>query len=171
MDGSYMKVDGRPAVRFERRLSHPQDAVWRAITVPGELAKWFPSAVEVDLRVGGQMAFTFPMEGVEPMDGEVLALDPPRRFWFMWGEDELRFDLEPIDGGDGTLLRFTDVLGDEGKAARDGAGWHVCLDTLDKHLAGIPTEMPGSRPSSEWRGHYERYVADGFPATAEVPSN
>jgi uncharacterized protein YndB with AHSA1/START domain len=169
MDGSYVKVDGRPALRFERRLAHPVDAVWRAITLPGELAKWFPSSVEGDLQVGGELSFTFPMDGVPPMAGEVLELDAPRRLAFTWGEDELRFELEPIDDGSGTLLRFIDVLGDEGKAARDGAGWHVCLDTLEKQLAGVTTDMPGSRPSDEWREHYERYVAAGLPATAELP--
>ena len=30
MHGTYETLDGRPAVRFERRLEHPVDVVWRA---------------------------------------------------------------------------------------------------------------------------------------------
>jgi hypothetical protein len=104
------------------------------------------------------------------MEGEVLALDPPRRFHFTWGPDELRFDLEPLDDGSGCLLRLTDVLSESEKAARDAAGWSVCLDTLDDHLAGVPTEAPGTRPSSAWQKYYDQYREQGMPAGAEIPS-
>ena len=59
MHGTYAEAEGRQALRFERRLTHPVDVVWRAITEPGELAHWFPSAVTIDLRVGGAMRFEF----------------------------------------------------------------------------------------------------------------
>src|SRR5205085_289579 len=51
--------DGRPMLRFERRLEHPPERVWRAITEPEELAHWFPAQVEIDLRPGGAMKFSF----------------------------------------------------------------------------------------------------------------
>jgi uncharacterized protein YndB with AHSA1/START domain len=170
MNGTYITVDDRPALVFERRLAHPFDAVWRAISEPGELASWFPNRVEIEARVGGRMQFTFP-EGLDypPIEGEVLAYEPPHRFHFTWGPDELRFDLEPLDGGAACLLRLTDVLSESEKAARDAAGWHVCLDTLDDHLSGVETAPPGTRPNSAWKGYYERYVGQGFPAGAEIP--
>jgi uncharacterized protein YndB with AHSA1/START domain len=171
MHGTYQPVDGRPALHFERRLAHPVERVWRAVTEPEELGHWFPNNVEVDLRVGGRMRFVFP-EGTDypPMDGEVLELDPPRRFAFTWGEDELRIELEPIDDGQGCLLRFTDVFVQEDKAARDAAGWHVCLDTLEKFMAGEDHEQPGDRPSDEWQAHYDEYQRRGVPSGAEIPS-
>jgi uncharacterized protein YndB with AHSA1/START domain len=171
MNGTYITVDDRPALVFERRLAQPVDAVWRAITDPDELAAWFPNRVEGDLRTGGKLHFTFP-EGLDypPMEGEVLAFDPPRRFHFTWGPDELRFDIEPLDDGEGCVLRLTDVLSESEKAARDAAGWSVCLDTLDEHLAGAPTSAPGTRPSSAWKEYYDGYVAQGLPAGAEIPS-
>ena len=107
MYGTYETIDGKPAVRFERRYPHPVDRVWRAVTEPDQLAHWFPSAVEVDLREGGEMSFTFPGGEMEPMDGAVTVLDPPRRFAFLWGEEELRIELEP--DGDGCRLHFTHV--------------------------------------------------------------
>ena len=59
MYGTYETYEGKPAVRFERVYPHPVERVWRSITVPEEMASWFPSTVEVDLREGGAMRFTF----------------------------------------------------------------------------------------------------------------
>ena len=69
MYGTYETIDGKPAVRFERRYPHPVDRVWHAVTEPEQLAHWFPTTVEVDLREGGDMHFTFPDDEMEPMEG------------------------------------------------------------------------------------------------------
>ena len=34
-------IDGAPALRLERRLNHSIERVWRAVTEPQELARWF----------------------------------------------------------------------------------------------------------------------------------
>ncbi len=165
--GTYTTVDERPAVRFERRLAHPPDAVWRMITDPAELRHWFPCEVELDLRVGGAMRFTFSPDFV--LDGEVLELDEPHHFAFMWGADLLRFELH-ADGG-ATRLVLVHVLHEEGAeaAAKTAAGWHLCLDAMGRRLAGEPgmTHTGGATP--EWRARYEEYVARGVPAGAEIP--
>jgi uncharacterized protein YndB with AHSA1/START domain len=166
MHGTYESIDGRPAVRFERRLAHPIDAVWRAVTDPAELAHWFPGEVAVDLRLGGRM--TFSEEGFTS-EGEVTELDPPRLFAFSWGDDRLRFELESTDRGAGCLLRFTHVLDASDRAARDAAGWHVCLDRLEGRLGGADTEAPGSSVTEEWRRHYDEYRGRGMPAGATIP--
>jgi uncharacterized protein YndB with AHSA1/START domain len=44
MDGTLETIDGRPALRFERRLAHSVERVWRAVSEPAELARWFPAA-------------------------------------------------------------------------------------------------------------------------------
>jgi uncharacterized protein YndB with AHSA1/START domain len=129
MHGTYETIEERPALQFERRIAHPVEAVWQAITQPSELAHWFPCEVEVDLRLGGRMSFHFPElvlpEMASTLLGEVTEFDPPRRFAFTWGEDHLHFALEPTDGGAGCLLRFTVELDVREKAARDAAGWHA----------------------------------------------
>jgi hypothetical protein len=102
------------------------------------------------------------------LSGEVTQLDPPRVFAFYWGGDHLRFELEP--DGEETNLRFTVMLDERDKAARDGAGWHVCLDRLDQHLTGAPTEAPDDGATDEWRGLYDRYAREGFPTGAEIPA-
>jgi len=166
MYGSYATIEDRPTLMFERRLSHPVDRVWRAITEPGELEHWFPSKVVVgELRTGAEMTFEFenmPLDAPSSMGGEVTDFDPPRRFGFYWGEDHLRFELEPVDGGSGCALRLTVALEARDKAARDAAGWHVCLDRLERRLG-----EQGER--GEWREYYDEYQRRGVPADAPIP--
>jgi uncharacterized protein YndB with AHSA1/START domain len=170
MQGVYEEIDDRPVLRFERHLGHPVDKVWHAVTEPEQLKHWFPTEVDLELRLGGRMKFTFPeqvpLEGVPPeLEGEVTELDPPRRFSFKWGEDHLHFELEPEDTG--CLLRLAVVLDSREKAARDGAGWHQCLDGLERLLSGDVEARPYE--SEDWRRYYDEYVQRGFPAGAPVP--
>ena len=106
------------------------------------------------------MRFTFPDGEMEPTDGRVIELDPPRRFAFRWGEEELRIELEP--DGEGCRLRFTHLISTSEQAARDAAGWHVCLERLERLLSG-------DGPTSEWSGLYDEYRRRGVPAGAPVP--
>lgn len=165
--GNYTTVDGRPAVRFERRLGHPPQAVWRMLTDPAELGHWFPCEVEFELRVGGPMRFVFSPDFT--LDGEVLELDEPHRFAFLWGVDVLRFELVP--DGDDTLLTMLHVLNEEGEeaAAKTAAGWHVCLDGMERRLAGGDRVTGTGGPTPEWQQRYAEYEARGFPSGADVP--
>ena len=150
--GTYETIDGRPALRFERRLPHPPGLVWRALTEPAELAHWFPALVERELEPGGKMTFTFADDGLPPSDGRVHELEPPRLFAFSWGEEELRFELEELADGRECLLRFTHLLEQRDQAANNAAGWHVCLDRLAAHLRGEAVEAPGTEMTDELRG-------------------
>ena len=86
--------DARPTVRIEREYPHPIDKVWRAVTTPEHLGAWFPSPVEIDLRVGGAMRFGA-FAGEAAASGTVEAFDPPRMLVFTWGTDRLTFELAP----------------------------------------------------------------------------
>jgi uncharacterized protein YndB with AHSA1/START domain len=153
--GTYETYEGKPAVRFERVYPHPVERVWRSITVPEEMASWFPSTVELDLREGGAMRFTFPDREVEPMTGRVVELDPPKLFAFLWGEDLLRLELATEGGG--TRLTLLQMLRAEDEAARNAAGWHVCLDKLGGE-------------DSDWDAYYQEYQRRGLPVGAEIPA-
>ena len=169
MYGTFEAVEGRDVLRFERRLAHPVEAVWRAVTDPAELEHWFPTTVEGDVRPGGRLRFEHRDGGHPPMEGEVTAMEPPSRFAFSWGDDQLDFRLEPADGGTGCVLRFTVVLDQREKAARDASGWHVCLDRLEAGLGGGAAAAPDSGSTDEWRGIYEEYTRRGLPTGAPVP--
>jgi uncharacterized protein YndB with AHSA1/START domain len=170
MHVSYEKAAERPTLRFERALDHSVEAVWRAITEASELAHWFPSKVQGELRVGGALRFEFehmPLDEPTTMTGRVTELDPQRLFAFYWGEDHLRFALEPLNEGRGCLLRLTVALDAENKAARDAAGWHQCLEALAGTLddAGPVRPMAGDA----WQERYDEYSRRGFPIGAPVP--
>src|ERR1700691_4095684 len=85
---------GRPALRFERLLEHPPDRVWLALTQLDQLRRWYPSPFELELRVGGTVSF-LPPEGNAFGDGRVTACEPPHLLAYSWGEDHLRWELEP----------------------------------------------------------------------------
>jgi uncharacterized protein YndB with AHSA1/START domain len=161
----------RPTLRFERRLPHPVATVWRAITDPDELAHWFPSQVQGEIRAGAALSFHFehmPLDAPSTMSGRVTDFDPPRLFAFYWGEDHLRFELEPLEPEGHCLLRFTVTLDATDKAARDAAGWHVCLDGLDRALSRGPAEE-APVASDTWRRRYDEYADRGLPTGAPVP--
>jgi uncharacterized protein YndB with AHSA1/START domain len=166
--GTYVEHEGRPAVRFERRYSHPAERVWASVSEPGELAHWFPSHVEVEPRAGGRITFSGD-PNMPPSTGTVLVYDPPRRLAFTWGGDELHFTVEP-DGPAACTLTLVNVLEARDTAARNAAGWAVCLAELDKQLDGGSADGPHSDTAEPWQEHYDAYVAAGMPAGAPVPT-
>lgn len=140
-DDELMPHDDRWALRLERRLRHPITKVWQSVTEPEHLAQWFPASVDLDLRPGGAMRFSFGPD-VPSQDGKVLELDPPHLFAFTWDDSVLRFELTGDD--DGTLLVFTHVFDEKPSAASYASGWDVCLAALTPVLAGEP--VPAAQP-------------------------
>ena len=159
--GSYLEVDGRPAVRFERTYPHPIDRVWHSVSDPDQLAAWFPSKVAIEPRVGGTVEFSGD-PNVGDTTGVVLAYDPPRRLAFRWGRDEIHLELSTVDDGHCQLV-LINILEDRAAAARNGAGWNVCLAALEADLNGTP------RDDTAWRAYYDAYLANGVPSGAPFP--
>lgn len=151
--GTLGTVDGRPALRFERRLRHPVAKVWRAITDPAELPAWFPWQVDIEARVGGRIAFTHPERAATAPDAVITELDPPHVFAYTWNDADLRFEL--TEDRDGCVLVFTHTFGERPPAAKFAAGWHVSLDALEAVLAGEPVT------GGDWPVLHMRYV-DAF---------
>jgi hypothetical protein len=128
MSGSQQIVDGRPALRFERRLNHSIERVWRAVTEPAELERWFVAEVPWQ-PVEGE---TFEAHGES---GRITTLDPPRLLAWTWGVERYSFELAP--DGDGCLLVFTHVFNPElGPGWQHAAGWETYFNRLDAHVAG-----------------------------------
>jgi len=128
MTGSEQIVDGRPALRFERRLNHSIDRVWRAVTEPAELARWFVAEVPWTPAAGEEFE-----AGGET--GRVTTLEPPRVIAWTWGIEQYSFELTA--DGDGCVLVFTHVFNPElGPSWQHAAGWETYFNRLDAHLAG-----------------------------------
>ncbi|MFJ4714426.1 SRPBCC family protein [Streptomyces sp. NPDC088785] len=165
LTGDYLTLDdGRPAVRLTRAYRRTAEEVWGYASAPAELARWFPSAFEAaELRPGAVIRF-FDDPHLPESTGTVLAADPPRHLSYTWGGDELRLDVAPLDDGT-TRLTLTNVLESADTAARNAAGWEICLNALDAADRG-EREAP-SRPT--WKELYDAYVAAEFPSGAPVP--
>ena len=161
--GALERGDGAVTLRFARRLPHPPEKVWRALTEPDHLAAWFPTTIEGDLTPGGKLRFGFGDLQLPDFDGVTLAFDRPRLLEFDWGDERLRFELVPDHGG--TLLTFTASFAELGRAARDAAGWHTCLDLLGYQLAGEPAPW---RQPDRWRDVHSRYVDEFGPVAAAI---
>jgi uncharacterized protein YndB with AHSA1/START domain len=149
-DATLITDGARPAVRLERHLPDPPATVWRALTDREHLRSWFPSDVIVDgghWVAGAAITFPFSAEVTDMiLAGEVLEVDEPNVLAFTWGEETLRFELSPHDGG--TRLVFIDEL-PPSAAARNAAGWETCLD----RLAGL-------EPSPDaWQPRFQMYSA------------
>jgi uncharacterized protein YndB with AHSA1/START domain len=166
--GTYVEQEGRPAVRFSRTYPHPIEHVWAAVTEPEQLRHWFPATVKLDLRVGGTVTFSDD-PNVADKTGTILAYDPPRRIAFEWGGDELHFELEPL-GPKSCRFTLINVLSERNAAARNAAGWAVCLAELEKQLAGMAGDGPHSSSALAWQPLYDAAVAAGMPSGAEIPS-
>jgi uncharacterized protein YndB with AHSA1/START domain len=135
IEGILTEIDGRPALRFTRRLAHPIERVWRAVSTYDELAAWF--VAPVDFKAVGQR-----FEAMEQA-GEVLRLEPPRGLEWEWGGERFSFDLEP--DGDSTVLTFVHVFADRDHGADYASGWHFHFDRLAAHLEGRP--VPEGEPA------------------------
>ncbi len=162
MDGDLERAGDGWRLRFTRRLRHDPETVWRAITEQEHLRAWFPQRIVVtEWAVGAPLRFASEM--VDDFEGEVLSYDPPSVLEFRWGVDVIRLEVAPDEGG--CTLTLLDTIGELGKAARDGAGWHVCLDALEHHLAG---EAPPWTTGARWEQVHPGYVAKFGPAAAVI---
>jgi uncharacterized protein YndB with AHSA1/START domain len=147
MNGTLETIDGRPALRFERRLQHPVERVWRAITEPDELEAWFVARPEWKPEAGE----TF---NAMEQDGEITEVEPPRLLAWNWGGELFRFELSP--DGEGCRLVFTHVFDDRRFGAQHAAGWEVHFGRLDALLAGTPQDPEESMEG--WGEIHERYA-------------
>jgi uncharacterized protein YndB with AHSA1/START domain len=161
--GQLERLDGQVVVTFRRWFPYPQATVWRAVTEPEHLAAWFPTTIEGDRVAGGRLSFRMPDNEAPPFDGEMLVFEPPSRMELRWGDEVLRLRLEPGDAG--TLLVFTASFDEFGKVARDGAGWHACLDLLGCVVAG---EAAPWSSADRWRQVHGRYVERFGPEASTV---
>jgi uncharacterized protein YndB with AHSA1/START domain len=141
--GAVVEDGATASVVFERRLPYAIEAVWRALTDPGERAQWF-GRTTLEARQGGAISMIAdgpPMpEEVRTMQGEVLVWDPPHVFEHAWrqklvGDTVVRYELRR--DGDVTVLKLVH----RGFRPKDAAGYipgqHAYLDRLEAALAKL----------------------------------
>jgi len=162
--GDLVQANEQWQLRFERELPHSQARVWRALTEPDELRRWFPDQIVVSgWKVGAKLRFQDANAKMQPFEGGVLAFQPPSLLEFRWGTDTIRLELAPR--GSGCVLTLIDTIDELGKAARDGAGWHVCLDALQRALDG---KAASDSSSDAWSEVHDEYVRKFGPEASTI---
>ena len=120
-----------------RELSHPPAKVWKALTDPEHLREWAPYDADRNLgNVGTVQLTTVGAPTPQVSETQVKRADAPRLLELNWGGQELRWELEPL-GAAGTRLTLWHNI-DRGFIAMGAAGWHICLDVLERFVAGEP---------------------------------
>ena len=136
MTGATVERDGDSwTLIFIRELRKSPEQVWAALTDPARLDRWAPFSADRDLATTGPATLTM-VDGAErtPIAATVHRAEPPRLLEYTWGEDLLRWELEP--SGAGTRLTLRHTSGNAGIEAMVAAGWHICADVLERLLDG-----------------------------------
>ena len=117
-----------------RELRHPPAMVWDALTDPAQLVEWAPFDADRNLGTVGPVKLTT-VGAPLVSETRVKRADPPRSLEYTWGGGDIRWELEPLGGG--TRLRLWHNI-NRGYISWGAAGWHICFDVLERHLAGQP---------------------------------
>jgi uncharacterized protein YndB with AHSA1/START domain len=136
--GARVEKDGEKwTLILIRNLRHAPDTVWQALTDPAHLREWAPFDADGSLAVSGTTVKLTAVGAPTPYvtDARVTRAERPKRLEYNWGPNDLRWELEPQGGG--TRLTLWHNI-DRKYIAMGAAGWHICLDALDRELSGAP---------------------------------
>ncbi len=125
-------------------VSASRAQVFRALTDPKTLMKWFPSEAQTDLRSGGKYRFVFknldPQHGGQ-QEGEFLAVHPNEQVSYTWeaGGKTTRVDFTLSESDGGTQVSLTHAGFGEGEAggqvSKMHAGvWNIYLNNLKSFI-------------------------------------
>lgn len=149
-----LRSDGeRGSVRFERPYDTTAADLWRIVTEPERLGRWF-APVSGDLRIGGVYHADMGTDGIS--SGRIRECDPPHRYLVSWedgGEQESEVEVTVTAAGEQAVL----ALEHRGLPARFlpdyGAGWQGYLEVLE-----ATSEGPAEWSTDRYRAllpHYE----------------
>lgn len=135
--GAEVRKDGEKwTLILVRQLRHPPTRVWAALTDPAHLCEWAPFDADRNLAAVGPVKLsTVGTPTPQVAESTVKRAEMPRLLEYSWGGNDLRWELEPL--GSGTRLTLWHNI-DRRFIAWGAAGWHICMDVLDRLLAGEP---------------------------------
>jgi len=136
--GAQVQKDGEKwTLILVREVRHSPERVWQALTDPAQLREWAPFDADVSLGTAGTTVKLTTVGAPTPMVSETIVTraEAPRRLEYNWGGFDMRWDLEAVGGGT-RLTLWTNI--DRRFISMGAAGWHVCLDVLERLLSGQP---------------------------------
>lgn len=149
--GAEIRKDGEKwTLVIVRELPYPPEKVWQALTDPAELREWAPFDADRSLAAVGRVNLsTVGTPTPQISDTQVTRAVAPSFLQYQWGGNDMRWQLEPL--GAGTRLTLWHNI-DRGFISMGAAGWHICLDVLDRFLAAEPLGpiVGGDAMTFEW---------------------
>jgi uncharacterized protein YndB with AHSA1/START domain len=135
--GAEVRKDGESwTLILVRELRHPPTKVWQALTEPAHLREWAPFDADRTLETVGRVKLsTVGTPTPQVSETSVKRAEAPRLLEYNWGGNDMRWELEPF--GNGTRLILWHKI-DRNFISMGAAGWHICLDVLDRFLSGLP---------------------------------
>lgn len=135
--GAEVRKEGdRWTLVLVRELRQPPEKVWQALTDPAELREWAPFDADRNLGTTGPAKLSLVgAPRAQASETNVTRADAPRVLEYRWGDNDMRWELEPL--GNGTRLTLWHNI-DRKYMAMGAAGWHICLDVLGQLLDGHP---------------------------------
>ena len=140
-------ITDRSTLTLVRRLPGPIDRVWRYLTDPAEMSKWFTNGTVAD-HVGGDVRLGIGTHG------RVTAYQPPHLLEYTWNKDGscdedpsatptvidsiVRWEL--AEEGDRVRLTLTHSRLPETELVGHSAGWHTYLDRLRAFAESRPLD-------------------------------
>jgi uncharacterized protein YndB with AHSA1/START domain len=120
-----------------REMHHSPEQVWQALTDPAQLREWAPFDADGNMGMVGNTVTltTVATPAVHVSETKVTRADAPKVLEYAWGGSDMRWELEALGGG--TRLTLWAHI-DRRFISMGAAGWHICLDVLDRHLSGTP---------------------------------
>lgn len=173
--GARVEKDGEKwTLIVVRELRHSPEKVWQALTDPEHLREWAPFDADSSMGETGANVRLTTAGTPQPQVAETVVkrAEAPRLLEYNWGGQELRWELEPL--GSGTRLTLWHNI-DRRYISWGAAGWHICLDVLDRFLEGSPlgrTVGPAVMQLEGWQRLTSEYAAQfgleapGWPGKA-----
>jgi len=143
-----------------RDLRHAPDKVWQALVDPAQLHEWAPFDADGRLDAAGAKV-TLSTVGAPQQQAAVTTIrraDAPHTLEYDWGGQKIRWELRAIAGG--ARLTLWHAI-DRRYIAMGAAGWHICLDVLDRLVAGHPLGriVGGEAMKFDWPRLNKQYAA------------
>lgn len=88
-------------IEKEILIEAPIDVVWRAVTEPDHIVRWFSSEAQLEQRTGGAGRLSFPSGQTYYL--HIEAFEPPHRFAYRWLQDS----AAPVRPDNSTLVEIT----------------------------------------------------------------
>lgn len=137
--------DSEPIIIFSRTFKAPRALVWKVVTEPEHVARWWGprsigtlEIVKLDARVGGEWRYILTQHDGTPITfyGRYLEIDAPQRL-------VITFGVEGMSDGEG---RETHTFEDLGTTTRYTAISH--FNSFEEREAVIATGMEGGARES-----------------------